>query len=229
MPRAARLLVVPVAAATLLLAASPAWAHVEVDAQPAAGGVTLLFHVPNEEAPAHTTTVVVAVPPGLGALTPAASGAWRPTLAGDRITWTGGSIGGTAAADFRVQVASLPAGADTLTFKVLQTYDSGETVAWIEETPPGAPEPEHPAPVLDVRAAGLPVTAPGPSAPATAPTVSAAVPAAPAAPAAPAPAPAGDGTLIGGIGAVAGLVALGGLLAWRRRQSRGTERPAPRS
>ena len=158
MSRTARLLVVPVAAATLLLAASPAWAHVHVEAEDSAGGVTLSFHIPNEEAPAHTTSVVVAVPAGLGTLTPAATGTWTAAVAGDRVTWTGGAIGGRDAAEFRVQVAAMPAGADTLTFKVLQTYDNGETVAWIETAPPGAPEPEHPAPVLDVHAIGRPVT-----------------------------------------------------------------------
>lgn len=225
MSRTARLLVVPAAAATLLLAASPAWAHVHVEAERSGSGVTLSFHVPNEEAPAHTTSVVVAVPAGLGTLTPAATGAWKPAVAGDQVTWSGGAIGGRDAVDLRLQVGGLPAGADTLTFKVLQTYDNGETVAWIETAPPGAPEPEHPAPVLDVRTIGRHVAdddsddSADDHAPAAAPSVSAVAPAALPAAAPAAPASDDTGTWIGGAGAVAGLAALGGLLAWRRRAS----------
>jgi periplasmic copper chaperone A len=37
-------------------------------------------------------------------------------------------------------------------FKALQTYESGEVVRWIEETPPGGEEPEFPAPVLKLTA-----------------------------------------------------------------------------
>jgi hypothetical protein len=35
-----------------------------------------------------------------------------------------------------------------LEFKAVQTYDNGDVVRWIESTPPGGAEPEHPAPVL---------------------------------------------------------------------------------
>ena len=30
----------------------------------------------------------------------------------------------------------------------MQTYDNGEVVRWIDTAPEGAPEPEHPAPVV---------------------------------------------------------------------------------
>jgi hypothetical protein len=42
----------------------------------------------------------------------------------------------------------LPTDTDQLVFKALQTYDNGEVVRWIDAAPQGAPEPEHPAPVL---------------------------------------------------------------------------------
>ena len=37
---------------------------------------------------------------------------------------------------------------DTVDFKALQTYNNGDIVRWIEPTPAGGEEPEHPAPVL---------------------------------------------------------------------------------
>jgi hypothetical protein len=41
---------------------------------------------------------------------------------------------------------------DTLTFSAIQTYSSGEEVAWIE-TAGGGAEPEHPAPTVQLVAA----------------------------------------------------------------------------
>jgi hypothetical protein len=38
--------------------------------------------------------------------------------------------------------------AKQLEFKVLQTYSSGDGVSGIESSVKGAPEPEHPAPVV---------------------------------------------------------------------------------
>jgi uncharacterized protein len=47
-----------------------------------------------------------------------------------------------------------------LTFKALQTYSNGDVVRWIEQSAPGGPEPEHPAPsvtLVDKDAASAPV------------------------------------------------------------------------
>jgi hypothetical protein len=38
--------------------------------------------------------------------------------------------------------------------KTLQTYSDGTIVRWIDDTAAGQPEPEHPAPVLTLTAAG---------------------------------------------------------------------------
>ena len=213
-----RLLVLPAAAAAVVLAATPAWAHVHVGADPAGPGATdvvLTFHVPNEEAPAATTGLLVALPSDhpLSGVTPLAADGWTPQLAGSQITWTGGTISGDGTEDFQVRVAQMPADADALTFKVLQTYDDGRTVSWIETAAPGSPEPEHPAPVLDVR------TGAAPSGDDVADAPAAGAAAAPAAPAAGTAAPAGDGlgTLIGGLSLAAGLATLGGLVVRRRR------------
>ena len=48
--------------------------------------------------------------------------------------------------------ATLPAGATTIEFRALQYYDNGDIVRWIDPTPPGGPEPDHPAPVLTIGA-----------------------------------------------------------------------------
>jgi hypothetical protein len=51
----------------------------------------------------------------------------------------------------------LPDFEDTLLFPTAQTYDksvgdSGNTVNWVEQTPAGGPEPEHPAPSVTLTA-----------------------------------------------------------------------------
>jgi hypothetical protein len=90
-------------------------------------------------------------------------------------------------------------------FKTLQTYSDGTVVRWIDEPATDGTEPESPAPVLKLAAAGTGAEA-------------TAAPAATAA-AAPAGESSGDGmgTTFGIIGAVLGLAALIlALLAYRR-------------
>jgi len=54
--------------------------------------------------------------------------------------------------EFRVSAGPLPK-TDRLVFKVVQTYDSGQVVRWIEEPGAGGAEPEHPAAVLTLGSA----------------------------------------------------------------------------
>jgi hypothetical protein len=65
-----------------------------------------------------------------------------------KITWSGGKIPPGSFEDFDVSMGPLPTDTDELVFKALQTYDNGEVVRWIDTAPEGAPEPEHPAPVV---------------------------------------------------------------------------------
>ena len=49
---------------------------------------------------------------------------------------------------FTISAGPLPTNTGKLTFKAIQTYSDGTIVNWIQATVKGAPEPEHPAPVL---------------------------------------------------------------------------------
>ncbi|MFI5796693.1 YcnI family protein [Streptomyces sp. NPDC051677] len=164
------------AAAAVLTAAGVASAHVTVHPESYAKGAAdglLSFRVPNEEDTASTTKVQVFLPtdhPVLGVLvhpkdgwtakvtttklkTPVKTDDGTITDAVSEITWTGGKIGAGQYEDFDVAFGRLPDDADQLAFKTLQTYSDGKTVRWIEETAPGADEPENPAPVLKLTAA----------------------------------------------------------------------------
>ena len=72
------------------------------------------------------------------------------TEAVSKITWTA-TDGGLEPGEFdlfTISAGPLPTKTGKLTFKAIQTYSDGTVVSWIEPTVKGAPEPEHPAPIL---------------------------------------------------------------------------------
>jgi len=179
MRRRRALVLVPVLAAMLLVLAGPAWAHVTIDPDEAAQGgfATVRFRVPNERDDAATTSLEVEFPtdnpipsariqpvagwtatvetaPATGGAEADEGGAEEPAEMVTRITWTGGAIQPGQFEEFPVSMGPLPDDADQLLFPAIQTYDSGEVVRWIEETPPSGEEPENPAPALTLTAGG---------------------------------------------------------------------------
>lgn len=172
------------AAAPVLLLVGPlcgvAYAHVEASADGATrGGAGTVTFAAEAEEKTPMTKVEIALPgdtPLLGVTVPAKDG-WAsavtaaapavPTTDGgapatevvSRVTWTAtaGGIAPEEKGEFPIQVGRFP---DTgrVAFKALVTYADGTVVSWIEQQAPGSPEPEQPAPVLDL--------APGNAAPA---------------------------------------------------------------
>jgi uncharacterized protein YcnI len=219
--------------AGMLAFAGPASAHVTVNPREAEQGGygRLAFRVPNESDTASTTKVEVVLPEDA----PVASVSTMPvpgwTVAVQRrtvnpplevhgsqisevvskITWTAAPKGGVKPGEFvefPVSMGPLPK-MDKMIFKSLQTYSDGNIVRWIDEpVADGQEEPEHPAPVLALKAAAAPEATSTPVA---------AVPVA-----SESDSDSGDGLAIGL--AVAGLVvglaglALGGLAFLRTRQ-----------
>ncbi|QXC62353.1 YcnI family protein [Aquihabitans sp. G128] len=68
----------------------------------------------------------------------------------DTVTWSGGQIEAGQFDTFSLSVGPLPDDVDALAFPTIQTYSSGEEVAWIQATPANGEEPEHPAPTLQL-------------------------------------------------------------------------------
>lgn len=169
----------------VVLTPAPAWAHVTVNPPeaPKGGFTKLTFRAPNERPDASTVKLEVAFPtdhpiasvgvrpqPGWNysverapLATPIRRESGDVTEAVSTITWTAASpdsaIKPGEFAEFDVSAGPLPADADELVFKALQTYSSGEVVRWIEERTPGGEEPEHPAPVLTLAEAAEGATA----------------------------------------------------------------------
>jgi uncharacterized protein len=161
-------LTVGIAAATAL--AVPVIADAHVTLQPGEGETVAFVvenvRVPNELDDASTNKVSVEFPPGFAEVSFQPVAGWKvkvdrtklakpiTTDEGDKlteqvsqVTWSGGKINPGEFQDFPVSL-QLPAKAQTLTFKAVQTYDNGDVVRWI-----GPPDAEEPAPQVKVVAA----------------------------------------------------------------------------
>jgi periplasmic copper chaperone A len=181
-----RLGVVALGVAGLLgLGAGVASAHVSVsssDATPGGEG-KVTFRVPSESDTASTVKIRIQLP----TKTPLASVSVQPvpgwtyeettakldppvvTDDGDKLSErvsvvefdaaAGGGIAPGQFQEFSLAVGPIPK-VDSLVFNVVQSYSDGKDVAWIEPTVAGSPEPEHPAPVLTLSAAGAASAAP---------------------------------------------------------------------
>jgi hypothetical protein len=170
-------------AAAVAIAASPAWAHVQVTAdKPQAGAtnVTVTFIGEAESTTAGIKSEQVFLPAGITAsqvhLGKAPAG-WTFTTAADSFTVAGPPLPVGTDAVWSVVIDKLPVGATQLVFKTIETYGNGEVDRWITEQQPGQPEPEHPAPVLmltgAVATSAAPTSAaPIPAAPTSAPVTS---------------------------------------------------------
>jgi uncharacterized protein YcnI len=166
------------AAAVILAVAAPASAHVTVSSANATQGgfSTVTFKVPNESDSASTTKLEVTLP----ADAPVASVSVRPmpgwTVAAEmtklqtpiemhgtqvteavfKITWTSSADAAVKPGEFQtfdVSIGPLPE-TPQMIFKALQTYSDGNVVRWIDEPTTDGTEPESPAPVLKLAAAG---------------------------------------------------------------------------
>ena len=148
---------------------APASAHVSVRPKMVAAGsiATLTFRCPNELAPAMTTQLIVQMPAAFAHVDAVRVAGWHVTitqrtlaqpLSGphgaipsvvDTVAWTG-TLRGSAAQLFTIHAGPMPHTAATLMFKALQRYSNGTVVRWIEVRNPGEPEPEFPAPAVQV-------------------------------------------------------------------------------
>jgi uncharacterized protein YcnI len=164
-------------AAVLAFGIGTASAHVTAGSTDAAAGGfgEITLRVPNERPDSSTVSLRVQLPTDtpLAFVSVKPVPGWTATIettpldppvdvegseiteAVSRITWTADSPDAAIAPGeylpFSISGGPLPE-AESLTLPAVQTYSSGEEVAWIEPSVEGAPEPEHPAPVLTLAA-----------------------------------------------------------------------------
>ena len=166
---------VALAIGVLVLFAAPALAHVTVDPSEAPKGQRHEAHLPRAERDGAANTVkfdvkfdenhpiaTVAVKPKAGwtanvikkpLKAPLQTDNGQVTEAVSEIVWTGGTIAPGQFDEFEVSVGPLPSDVDLLLFPAVQTYSDGTEVSWIQQSFPGQPEPDHPAPQLELSAA----------------------------------------------------------------------------
>ena len=165
---------------TAVLVVGPALsaqAHVHVHPDTTVGGsdAELAFSVPSESPTASTTTLSITLPqdhpfpeiatrvtPGwtVKVITdplpkPVVLEGTTLTEAAHTVTWTakpGYAIPPGQYQDFYLSVGPLPDSGDVV-FTAKQTYSDGSVVAWDQQAAAGAAEPEHPAPSFAITAA----------------------------------------------------------------------------
>lgn len=155
--------------------ATPALAHVHAESADAVQGDygKITFKVPNERDDSGTVKVEVSFPaeaPVGGAKTEPVPG-WKaevstkklakPIQQGEnqiseqvtKVTWTaqpGNRINPGEFVEFDINAGPLPTDTDNLVLPATQTYDNGEVVRWNQEAKEGQPEPEQPAPSIEL-------------------------------------------------------------------------------
>jgi uncharacterized protein YcnI len=209
--------------AASVLVAGPAFAHTEIEISPARAGAANAVMSVNAEAESRSagiTSLRVFPPSGIAPTDITAvkvPTGWKLSTQPDSFTVAGPKLPVGTNAEFQVRIGQLP-NAQSLTFKVLQTYSDGRVDRWI-----GDPASDNPAPVVKLAAAPPAATTTAAAAPST------------TAPAQPSSSPAGvpaaqpashdsDNTWIWVALALLILVAAAGSWVWiaRRRHSNGT-------
>jgi periplasmic copper chaperone A len=162
-------------AATMIVGAGIAAAHVTVSPSSATAGsyTTITFRVPTESDTAATTGVRIEIPastpirsvmaehlPGWTAdivTSPLAAPVTQGSVTIDKavssvtFTATDGGIRPGEFATFDLLIGPLP-DVTAITFAAVQTYSDGTVVSWNEPATADGSEPEHPAPVLTILA-----------------------------------------------------------------------------
>ena len=149
--------------------AGPAWAHVEVEAEPGQpGAVDALVKIMAE---AESTTA------GISKVEVVAD----PAIPADQVTIADGPSGWKAAAGplggFVLEGPALPTGEDAkvslrvktlpdapqVVFKVIETYSDGKISRWISLPGPDGKEPDNPAPIIKLTAGAASAVSPKPA------------------------------------------------------------------
>jgi uncharacterized protein YcnI len=134
----------------VVLAAAPAWAHLDPDPVAAQKGTTttISFTVAHGCGDSPTTSVKIQIPAGVTNVEPQKVSGFTESVADGAITYSGGSLAAHTELPFPVKM-TLPATAGPVSFPAIQKCVSGE-IDWIEVTKDGQPEPEHPAPMVKI-------------------------------------------------------------------------------
>ena len=151
-----------------------AFAHIETDPSSVPAGVpaTVGFVVEHGCGTEDTTGMDIELPDGITDATAAKDG-WTATVADGVVRFSGGVLDHDTEGTFEIAFTA-PTAEGTVSFPTVQTCGDTE-IAWIAATVPGQPEPEFPAPLLEITGVAPTTAEPTTAAPTTAaPTTAAA-------------------------------------------------------
>jgi uncharacterized protein YcnI len=136
------------ATAVLLLAATPAFAHVEAKGDTAATGITTVkFSFTHGCSGSPTTSLKVQFPEGTSEVTAVNPAGWTSAVSANTLTWSGGSIPDPTPGAFQADMRLVGAQGATVFLPTIQGCAQGEET-WIELTPD--PEAENAAPRIEL-------------------------------------------------------------------------------
>lgn len=133
----------------------PAWGHATLKPSSVEAGssTTIAVTIPHGCAEASPTTRVrMQLPAGFSAAKPTGPARWSGTVANRVVTWSGPAVASNRKLILGVTITA-PGTTGDLALPTVQTCAKGST-SWIQIAKAGAPEPDRPAPMLNVRAAG---------------------------------------------------------------------------
>jgi uncharacterized protein YcnI len=135
-------------AAAVLVLGGPAWAHIHPDPPAVEAGkpATVGFGVEHGCDTSPTTELSIQLPAGSTAIKGVDGDGFTSRVDGEVVTFSGGTLPATQEKAFKVSFTPPDKPGDVLV-KIVQTCEKG-SLSWIEVTPPGGEEPDHPAPVL---------------------------------------------------------------------------------
>ncbi|MDB5416216.1 MAG: nuclear export factor [Rubritepida sp.] len=154
--------------ALLLVAASPAAAHVVLDVAEAPAGSysRIAFRVGHGCAGAATTAIEVTLPEGVTMARPMPKTGWEIAIemraiarpvpgahglvreAAGSIAWRGGPLPDAQYDEFVMLIGTPDRAGETLVFPVMQRCEGGATAGWTEVADAAHPRPRNPAPTL---------------------------------------------------------------------------------
>ena len=126
-------------------------AHIDPDppAIPAGQQATVGFGVEHGCGDANTTGLDIKLPDGVTDATAAEDG-WQVAVADGVVRFSGGDLDAHTPMTFHVTFTA-PSTPGTVTFPIVQHCGTTE-LDWLDQTVEGQPEPEHPAPVVELTA-----------------------------------------------------------------------------
>ena len=161
-------------AAALLLFAGAASAHLEPDPASITAGeaATVAFNVEHGCDGSPTIELQIKLADGITDAQPVAKDGWTSSVADGVVTFSGGSLPATTQETFSITFTA-PTTNGALVFPSIQRCTVGQ-INWIQPTVEGQPEPEEPAPVVQVTGGSAAATTVVPATTAAATTTSAA-------------------------------------------------------